>query len=435
MDQIILNFRAQLGCADHPSLPSPGKRHEYIREGHNPYVTWGVLDPNSPVFFDRRQELQKVLDVLSRTNKPGNVSLLGERRFGKSSFLDQVYGALAAEPNLLSIFAATQDWTNARPESFFGGLHLAILSALEGTRYVSQQTQRTKVKGKVNAAIRDYEGLRSFIKPLAEQGIRFVLILDEFTGIAKIKEFDTNFYSNLRILGERAEYRFGYLISSGKPLNELCPDALESTPFWGIFRVEYLGLLNEQDARDLVIEPLIRSLPESRQPDLENLWARDIAPLTGCHPALIQMVLAQRWCSWFENWESNQDQLEVGLRGYLEALWTDRRDDEQTLLFLAATGQVLDDSEITRDLRLRGLVTADHHPLSPLFTRVILELAPPAKRFAETAKRLQVNGKRASETLDAVLDALEKAARRIGLIWKSFKNAMPAGEDPKDGEK
>jgi len=49
--------------------------------------------PDSPVFFGRERELVETLAVLRRLDKPGNVSVLGERRFGKSSFLNQVYGA------------------------------------------------------------------------------------------------------------------------------------------------------------------------------------------------------------------------------------------------------------------------------------------------------------------------------------------------------
>jgi len=210
----------------------------------------------------------ETLGVLRRPDKPGNVSVLGERRFGKSSFLNQIYGALAAEPDLVSIRATTQDWSDACPERFFTGLHRAILDALDGTGHIGAGDR---------GEVRDYAGLRDFIRRLARKGLRFVLLLDELERITGGKAFDADFFGNLRALGERPEYRLGYLIASRRLLKELCRDhRIEESSFWNIFGIpHYLGLLAEPAARDLATEPLERSLTADQRPDdLDRIWAQ-----------------------------------------------------------------------------------------------------------------------------------------------------------------
>jgi len=223
----MADFMAQLGRADHPGLLDREQRLARIERGRNPYVTGESLAADSPVFCGRERELAETLAVLRRPDKPGNVSVLGERRFGKSSFLNQIYGALAAEPDLVSIRATTQDWSDACPERFFTGLHRAILEALDGTGYIREGDR---------GEVRDYSGLRDVIRRLARKGLRFVLLLDELERITGGQAFDADFFGNLRALGDRPEYRCGYLIASRRPLKDLCRDhRIEESSFWNIF--------------------------------------------------------------------------------------------------------------------------------------------------------------------------------------------------------
>jgi hypothetical protein len=150
--------------------------------------------------------MHEILSVLRRPGKPGCVSLLGERRIGKSSLLNQIYQALAAEPNLVSIHATAQDWDQSSQKHFYTHLQRAI-SAAAGQAVPSEAT--------------DYPSFRDFVHSLARD-YRFMLIIDEFEEMAGNPNFDSDFFSNLRALADRPEYRFGYLISSRRPLKELC---------------------------------------------------------------------------------------------------------------------------------------------------------------------------------------------------------------------
>ena len=391
----MADFKAQLGRADHPGLASQTERLARIVPGRNPYVTGHSLPPDSPVFFGRERELAETLGVLRRPDKPGSVSVLGERRFGKSSFLNQVYQSLAAEPGLVSIHASTQAWQDATPGRFFGELLLAIRRALaeDGSAHSAA------------AEVLDYPGLRDALGGLAGQGLRYVLLLDEFEALAGVPAFDSDFFSNLRALGERPEYRFGYLISSRRPLKELCREhRIDESSFWNIFGFpQYIGLLAEDQARALALGPLGLSLPVPPPPDLDGRWTGVILPLTGRHPALIQLVLADLWNAWAEGYEPNWEGITQELRAYLEDLWNSRhRKEEWRVLIQAADGAALAEDHVLRDLRLRGLVTAEGRPLSAEFADLVPGLMPTYLSMADALERINMGGEAANSVLDTV---------------------------------
>ena len=241
------DFKAQLEDANQPGLYSPEQRLSKLVAGANPYVTGTSLQANSSVFFGREQALGEILGTLRRPERPGCVSILGERRIGKSSLLNQIYQALATEPGLVSVHATAQNWNHASQQQFYTRLHVCLASALG-------------LKGEKSAE--DYPDLRDFLLNQAKQGRRFLLIIDEFEIMAGNPAFDAYFFSNLRALADRPEYRLGFLTSSRKPLKELCAThKIEASSFWNIFGVtKVLGLLAEAEARDLVVEVFGRSL-------------------------------------------------------------------------------------------------------------------------------------------------------------------------------
>ena len=92
------DFKSQLGRQDNPGLLSQEARLARIQPGQNPYVTGTALPGSSPVFFGRGAILHEILATLRRPDKPGCVSLLGERRIGKSSLLNRFIRCWARKP-------------------------------------------------------------------------------------------------------------------------------------------------------------------------------------------------------------------------------------------------------------------------------------------------------------------------------------------------
>ncbi len=391
------DFKAQLGDANQPGLSSPEQRLSKLVVGVNPYVTGTSLQANSPVFFGREQALGEILGTLRRPERPGCVSVLGERRIGKSSLLNQIYQALAAESGLVSVHATAQNWNHDSQQQFYTRIHACLANAL----------------GLSDESVEDYPGLRDFLLNQAKQGRRFVLLIDEFEIMAGNPAFDAYFFSNLRALADRPEYRLGFVTSSRKPLKELCDDhKIEASSFWNIFGVtKVLGLLAEEEARDLVVEVFGRSLdsnkerptrflkpsrssgsgspdgasggirgieqPPSRIPlrSIRATWEEEIRPLTGCHPALIQIAADAHWNAIVGGYKVDDLAVTMRVREYLEDFWMKCNEDKaaKTILLTAANGQAPKLDYRAAKLVQRGLLTADLQTFSYLFSQVILE--------------------------------------------------------------
>jgi hypothetical protein len=404
------DFKAQLGRPDNPGLLPLAERLKSILPGQNPYVTGPPLPANSPLFFGHVQTLYEILSVLRRPDKPGCVSLIGERRIGKSSLLNQLYQALAREPNLVSIHAIAQDWDQNSQKHFYTHLQRAI-SAAAGQAVPSEAT--------------DYPSFCDFVHPLARD-YRFMLIIDEFEEMAGNPNFDGDFFSNLRALADRPEYRFGYLVSSHRPLKELCRTyGIASSSFWNIFGFRHvLGLLSESGAQGLVVEPLRRSLPSKRPPDWVYFWKNAIEPLTGRHPAFIQMGAAAYWNALGGGYRSDRLlHITMGMRDYLKDLWDMRSQEEQDILIRAAAGNKVPRGPVPDDLIQRGLLTPDGKPFSRLFGEVITDCLPKGKSLQEALEDLEKGAGLAAKLFKPILDLAEMA----GKLRRAFKN-------PKKGE-
>ena len=389
------DFKGQLGDASLAGLSTPAQRLSRLTAGVNPYVTGTSLPGDSPVFFGREQALAEILATLRRPERPGCVSVLGERRIGKSSLLNQIFQALAAEPGLVSVHATVQNWDHDSQQQFYTRLHACLVDAL---------------KLNDEKPVEDYPGLRDFLLAHAKQGRRFVLMIDEFEIMAGNPAFDAYFFSNLRALADRPEYRLGFLISSRKPLKELCDDhKIEASSFWNIFGVtKVLGLLAEAEARDLVAEVFARSLKldsvgrqplaangsayESRHGDADlpllRLWEQEIRPLTGCHPALIQIAAAAHWNAIAGGYKVDELAVMMRVREYLEYFWQQCSQHQavKAILLRAAAGNPVEQNYRAAELVQRGLLDVRLQPFSPFFAEVIQASLPKGKSLLAAAK-------------------------------------------------
>lgn len=405
------DFKAQLGHSENCGLLNQEARLARIQPSQNPYVTGAALPSNSPVFFGRMQILHEILSVLRRPDKPGCVSLLGERRIGKSSLLNQIYQALEKEPSLVSIHANTQNWNQESQQNFFAQLQQAIVQAISQT---------------VCDRARDYRGFRDFILALTQDHhFRFVLILDEFEVMAGNPNFNTDFFRNMRALGNEPEFCFGYLVSSRRPLKELCRNnkKIDESSFWNIFDPrEIVGLFSEQEARNLVIEPFQRSLSSDKQPDLGQLWRDHIKPLSGHHPALIQIVTARYWNARDRSYDPDLASIAMNIREYLEDFWYQRNREELGILIRAADNR-LPPSPIATNLIRRGLLTEDRRPFSSLFKEIITESIPKGKSLLEVVQDLERGAEHANKLFEQMVNLAEAA----GKIYAAFKGNKEFG--------
>lgn len=395
MTQQHADFAARLGHADHPGLLPWAQRLEAIAPGANPYVTGDALPGNSPVFAGREDRLHQVLAHLRRADKPGSVSVLGERRMGKSSFLRQVVEALAAEPGLITVYATSQGWDGAAEQAFFARLHRAIAAVTPGLP---------------DARVEDWSGFQGYIAEAARNH-RFVLVIDEFERLAGNPHFDAQFFAHLRCLGNEPEYRCGFLTASARPLKKLCDGGgIAESKFWNIFSTYTLGLLEPQAAAALAREPLQRCKGEAAQPPTE------LTALAGAHPFFLQKVLHGHVDASSHGYSLDKDALRLDLHQHLEHLWQARDDEERAVLLRIADGRAVEDDMTLVDLRQRGLVTEEGNLCCAAFRISILSFLPKGRSVKAVLGDLEAGGEKTAKAFDWVLDTAEKVGKLVRTV-------------------
>jgi hypothetical protein len=313
----MADFIAQLGNTQHQGLLSLEQRLATLLVGQNPYITGASLPPNSPLFFGRQPELHDILSVLRQPNKPSSVSILGERRIGKSSLLNQIFQALNKEDKLCAVFATAQNFSELTEQTFFKSLKQSI----------SQVVHPDLIE---NEAV-SYDNLRDYIHSLAKQGYRFVIMIDEFEKLSANPNFNTSFFSHLGALGERPEFRLGYVIASRHALKELCRShKIEESSFWNIFGTQkILGLLNEKEASDIWTKSMLFTLSNkiTEQYLINNL--HNVTDLSGYHPLFIQIIASESWNAWLGGFNISKIELKVNLRQFMEDLFYQRSQENK----------------------------------------------------------------------------------------------------------
>jgi hypothetical protein len=184
----------------------------------DPFTQRGaILDPAQ--FFGRQAELQHIFTCIGKMQ---SVSVVGERRIGKSSLLD--YVSQMGQPYMPA------------------GTHLRYLD-VQGVQDAKDFYTRLLEKlGVSGNTFRDLEH--------ALRGKRVVVCLDEFEQVAGNEAFSESFFDGLRSL---AQDSLALVTASQHSLFDLCRDKkFAGSQFWNIFHHAPLGLFTDTEARQFI---------------------------------------------------------------------------------------------------------------------------------------------------------------------------------------
>ncbi len=200
--------------------------------GSNPFHWRGtVTDPTA--FVGREVELR---GILTRLKTLGCVSLVGERRIGKSSVLYQAAQRAPAQVGAMCR-AVYLDLLSARHHTL-DGLLGAILSGLRG--------QAVGFLG-FSAADKLAE-FETEVRALRTQGLLPMVFLDEFETLATHREeFGDSLLESWRSLGNDGQLAF--VTSSAQSLDRVTQESGLTSSFYNIFAQTRLGEFTDQDAR------------------------------------------------------------------------------------------------------------------------------------------------------------------------------------------
>jgi class 3 adenylate cyclase len=279
-----------------PTLPSRG----------NPYLN-RVMIPHPGMFYGRKALVKRVMSRVS-AERPQSVSLVGERRIGKSSLLNYLRQPatrleLLENPELcIPLFIDFQQ-TRALDEDRF----IALIFSEAQRRFGDAIDCGAPALGQggpgagagprrlgTNAALdavapAGQDEMLAFCQAVADAGMRLAFLFDEFECVTKNEKIGPEFYSFLRSLANN--YPVCFITASGRGLKDLCVSKeISDSPFFNIFTVAHVGLFSREDAVELVGKP-----SEAHGIPLAPL-ADDIIGMGGLYPFFLQIACS----AWFE---------------------------------------------------------------------------------------------------------------------------------------
>lgn len=237
----------------------------------NPYTNRGMIrDPS--IFFGRIEDLTRIYTMLADTQ---SVSILGDRRIGKSSLLYclalPIVQARIPEfdfSDYIFVHIDLQGSTHKSPEEFFGYL----LNKLGAKKLL-----RLKISTKVSRDV-----FEETIAKINAMGLKIVLLLDEFDSVARNEQFDLTFFSFLRFMA--TNYNLSLITASQRRLADLGRSSITDSHFFNIFGVVVLSTLKLDEALELITMPSVRAGHSLAN---EADW---VLQLAGTHPLFVQMA-------------------------------------------------------------------------------------------------------------------------------------------------
>ncbi len=305
-----------------------------------------------PAFFcGREDETEQLLGaVLTGQCR----AVVGERKIGKSSLLTHLSSPetqrrFGLDPEqALFVYLDLEGMTTATRSEFWQ----EVLDSLQAG--LREEPLRTAVREALRVDELRFMRVRRLFRRVNDAGYRIVLILDEFEALAQSDRFPPDFYGELRSLA--GEVGVVFFTASKRGLYELTyhHSTTLSSPFFNIFSELPLGLMSEEEVRDLLFQISQRGQGAPFSPEEVALaleWA-------GPHPFFAQVAGHALW-------ETRQDRLpsseaiEKARRRFLAEvedhyryLWAQLDEVERAGLFYP--DQAPDD--IRRQLHRRGLL-------------------------------------------------------------------------------
>jgi serine/threonine-protein kinase len=330
----------------------------------NPFLNRvAIKDPRQ--FLGRGREVSKIFSRIG-ASRPQSISVVGERRIGKSSLLRFINDAevrsrfLDRPADYAFVFIDLQQKRRLSLKEFFKEL-LALLAA----------EIRDPSLEKLDPG---FDSIRGMLENFRRDGRKLIVLFDEFDAITANRAFDLEFYSFLRSIANN--YDVAYVTSSARDLQELCHTQLiADSPFFNIFTNVFLRAFTRREALELITRPSMEAgLP------LEG-YARRIMEISGHFPYFLQIACSAYFDHLLENdGKLNREEVEAifldEAKGQFRFIWDHLGEGQrQVIRDFNQDGQVAKEhSHIYEDLKRAGYFIEDDRGgriFSSLFSIVI----------------------------------------------------------------
>lgn len=318
-----------------------------VEKEKNPYsASFEALPANSATFVGRDKLLRDILRKYAHPEqKPTCINIVGERRIGKSSLLNQVLYYLKELDNLVIIQVTTQSWQPQSANDFLIALYKRLIDFFE---------------------VDSFSNFREFIRFYAKQGFRFLIVMDEFEAFCKNSAVDSVFLGELRSLADDSIYKLGFLLVSRKSLHDLAMlHRTESSSFHNIFDSQIVSLLKDKEVEQLTQTVWQLSI------DKTFLYANELKAWAGNHPLLLQLLLRQVWQDVCDEEETDWREIKRKCEQRYEDLWLDCNDKERDYLKNISLNKQVE-NYLVDVLFYRGFLNESHQLFCLKFNEFVL---------------------------------------------------------------
>lgn len=288
----------------------------------NPFTQRGTIrDPDQ--FFGREAKLNQIFDRLKTMQ---SVSVVGERRIGKSSLLYHV--------------------SQTGRQRLGTDVHIAYTDLPDVT---DEPSFYRRVCQELGAEGRSYSDLERAVRDR-----KVVACLDEFEKVAGQPVFSRGFFDTLRSLVQSGN--FVLIVATQHSLADLCRSGqIATSPFWNIFARVDLGLFAQKEAEDFIHTRFGAAGVSVSEEEVAR-----VLQLAGSFPFFLQLacyhlfeVKVRRAAQWGNDFEREAYE-------HLTFLWDHLTSPERAALrWVLEFGGRLPDDRLLGDLERRGLLVRD----------------------------------------------------------------------------
>jgi serine/threonine protein kinase len=277
----------------------------YVRSSkQNPYLN-RVMIKSPRDFFGRKKEVTRIYSRLDAPH-PQSISVVGDRRIGKSSLLNYVYQRKNRKRSMKNYDDAVFVYVDLQRSA-----DLTIPKFIDILLGIFEFEERMEVRGLTGQ--RTLDDLKDTVQRANDQGKRIIVLMDEFESITKNPNFDMQFFSFLRFLANN--YKVAYVTSSYMELQQLCHTKdIADSPFFNIFSNLHLRPFGQDEAMELI------TLPSEREGIPLREHADRIIEMSGHFPLYIQIACSNLFEFFVEGPDRDVDWNEVS-RSYREEVY------------------------------------------------------------------------------------------------------------------
>ena len=346
----------------------------------NPYTNRGTIkDPHE--FYGREREIRRIYSRIS-SRHPQCISIIGERKIGKSSLLYFVSHEDTRRKWLKDVDSyafVLMDLQERTDEMSFPTFFQFIFQAL--AKQLDDSLVPVSLIENVETETEFYETFRQIVSNIDRQGLKLILLFDEFGLITGSDNFDMAFFSFLRSIANN--YECAYITTSREKLQNLCRDTdISESPFFNIFSPVPLGQFDDEEARSLIMGPSVQSGIILHENEVDFVLS-----IAGRHPLFIQIACA----ALFDQKSQNDDPVQkadleavkadflVEATEQFENIWQDVGKGKQEVLCQMALGGGVTSQEryLVRELQRSGYLTEDPPvPFSQAFAGFLIAKRP-----------------------------------------------------------